>query len=109
VLASTAIFLGWRLKDRAEIPAAALTVAALLFLLSPTAYPWYYVWVLPFLCLVPVRGLLLLGILLPFYYLRFDMEKWGNAHLFDQYIVWLEFGPVLVLLAYDGIRRKKPS
>ena len=109
VLAVMAITLGWRLKDRAHIPAAALTVAALLLLLSPTAYPWYYVWVLPFLCLVPVRGLLLLGVLLPFYYLRFDMEQWGNAHLFDQYIVWLEFGPVLLLLAYDWFRRRRLS
>lgn len=97
----TAIVLGWRLKDRTKIPAAALTIAALLLLLSPTAYPWYYVWVLPFLCIVPNRGLLLLGVLMSFYYLRFDMVGWGNAHLFDQWIVWLEFGPVFALLAYD--------
>ena len=109
VLGVTAIILGWRIKDRTRIPAAALTVAALLLLLSPTAYPWYYVWVLPFLCIIPVRGLLLLGALMPFYYLRFDMERWGNAALFDQYIVWIEFGPVLALLAYDWIRRSKPA
>lgn len=109
MLGVTAIILGWRIKERAHIPAAALTVAALLLLFSPTAYPWYYVWVLPFLCIVPVRGLLLLGALLPFYYLRFDMEDWGNAHLFDQYIVWLEFGPVLLLLAYDWIKGIKPT
>jgi len=54
-----------------------------------------------------VRGLMLLGVLLPFYYLRFDMEKWGNADLFDQYIVWLEFGPVLALLASDLLTRRK--
>ena len=99
----TAIVLGWRVKDRAQIPAAALTIAALLLLLSPTAYPWYYVWVLPFLCVVQSRGLLLLGVLMPLYYLRFDMEDWGNAALFDQWIVWLEFGPVLALLAYDWL------
>jgi len=109
MLGTTAIILGWRIRERAQIPAAALTVAALLLLFSPTAYPWYYVWVLPFLCIVPVRGLLLLGAMLPFYYLRFDMEDWGNAHLFDQYIVWLEFGPVLLLLAHDWIRGIKPS
>jgi hypothetical protein len=106
-LGIVATVLGWRLKDRAQIPAAALTIAALLLLFSPTAYPWYYVWILPFLCILPVRGLLLLGALLPIYYLRFDMEDWGNAGLFDKYIVWLEFGPVLALLAYDLLTRRK--
>jgi len=104
-----AIVLGWRMKDRAQIPAAVLTVAALLLLLSPTAYPWYYVWVLPFLCIVPSRGLMLLGVMLSFYYLRFDMEEWGNAALFDRWIVWLEFGPVLALLAYDAITGRKAA
>ncbi len=105
----TAIVLGLRLKDRTQIPAAALTIAALLLLFSPTAYPWYYVWVLPFLCIVPSRGLMLLGVLLSFYYLRFDMEEWGNAHLFDRWIVWLEFGPVLALLAYDWLTGRKAT
>jgi hypothetical protein len=99
----TALILGWRLKERNQIPAAALTVAALLLLFSPTAYPWYYVWILPFLCIVPSRGLMLLGALLPFYYLRFDMVLWQNTHLFDRWIVWLEFGPVLALLTYDWL------
>ena len=108
-LAVLSIVLGWRMRDRARIPAAALAVSALLLLLSPTAYPWYYVWVLPFLCVVPVRGLMLLGVLLPFYYLRFDMADWGNAHLFDRYIVWLEFGPVIALLAYDFIRGREAT
>lgn len=108
-LAVTAITLGWRIQDRTQIPGAALTVAAMLLLLSPTAYPWYYVWVLPFLCIVPVRGLILLGVLLPLYYLRFDMVDWGNAPLFDKYIVWLEFGPVLALLAYDLITRREAA
>ena len=110
VLTVTAIALGWWVKtraDRSALPAAVLTVAALLLLLSPTAYPWYYVWILPILCIVPVRGLLLLGVMLPFYYLRFDMVDWGSAPLFDRYIVWLEFGPVLALLAYDILIRRK--
>ena len=105
-LGLAAITLGWRIRDKATIPTAALTIAAALFLLSPTGYPWYYVWVLPFLCVLPVRGLLLLGVLLPFYYLRFDMDQAGSVHIFDQWIVWLEFGPVFALLAYDRLMRR---
>ena len=103
----TAIILGWRIRDRAQIPLAALIVASVLLLFSPTAFPWYYIWVLPFLCIIPVRGLMLLGVMLSFYYLRFDMEDWGNAHLFDTYIVWVEFGSVLALLAYDVMTGRK--
>lgn len=105
-LGVTAISLGWSIRDKAAIPSAALIVASVLFLLSPTGYPWYYVWVLPFLCVVPVRGLLLLGVVLPFYYLRFDMDQWGYADVFDQWIVWLEFGPVFALLAFDFFARR---
>ncbi len=105
-LGLTAISLGWRIRDKAAIPTAALIVASALFLLSPTGYPWYYVWVLPFLCAVPVRGLLLLGVVLPFYYLRFDMDQWGYVDVFDQWIVWLEFGPVFALLAFDFFARR---
>ena len=105
-LGVTAISLGWRIRDKAAIPTAALIVASALFLLNPTGYPWYYVWVLPFLCAVPVRGLLLLGVVLPFYYLRFDMDQWGYVDVFDQWIVWLEFGPVFALLAFDFFARR---
>lgn len=109
-LAVTAIVLGWQVRQgRVQMASAALGVAAALLLLSPTAYPWYYVWILPFLCIVPVRGLMLLGVLLPFYYLRFDMYGWQNTHIFDRWIVWLEFGPVLALLTYDWLTGRKPS
>jgi len=105
-LGVTTITLGWRLRDKATIPVAVLIIASALFLLSPTGYPWYYVWVLPFLCVVPVRGLLLLGVVLPFYYLRFDMDQAGVVHLFDQWIVWIEFGPVFALLTFDLFKRQ---
>jgi len=106
-LGISALVLGWWIKEKAAIPMAALIVAALLLLLSPTGYPWYYVWALPFLCIVPVRGLLLLGVVMPFYYLRFDMDQGQIAYIFDQWIVWLEFGPVFALLAYDGFVRSR--
>ena len=106
-LGITAVILGWCFRDKMRIPVAVLTIAAMLFLLSPTGYPWYYVWVLPMLCLVPVRGLLLLGVMLPFYYLRFDMDRWGYADVYDAWIVWLEFGPVFALLAYDQLKGRR--
>ncbi|MEM9097276.1 MAG: glycosyltransferase 87 family protein [Pseudomonadota bacterium] len=85
----------------ARVVSGTVAVIALLLLLSPTGYPWYYAWLLPFLCVIPNRGLVLLGALLPLYYLRFAMVDWGLGHLFDSWIVWIAFGPPLVLIAWD--------
>ena len=82
-----------------------LIVSAGLFLLGPTGFPWYIAWFLPFLTVVPVMPLLLLTALLPLYYLRFAFAAEGMEHLFDRYIVWLEFGPVWLWLGLIAMRR----
>jgi hypothetical protein len=76
-----------------------LLVVALLFLLSPTQFPWYAVWFLPLLAIRPNPALLLYALTLPLYYLRFRYVEAGLMGWFDNVIVWLEHGPVLVLLA----------
>ena len=76
-------------------------LVAALFLLSPTQYPWYTIWLAPLLCLYPQRGLLLLTALLPIYYLRFYFDARDQTELFDQYIVWLQYLPVYALLLID--------
>lgn len=105
VVCATALILAFKAKPEA-LPRCALIVIATLFLLSPTGYPWYYAWLLPFLCVVPSRGLLLLGALLPLYYVRFWMVDMGVETVFDRWIVWLEFGPVLLVLAWDAVHRR---
>jgi alpha-1,6-mannosyltransferase len=78
-----------------------LVVTAIVFLLSPAQFPWYYTWLVPFLVLVPSPALLLLTPLLPLYYLRFYLDFRAQAQLFDYGIVWLEYVPVWVLLACE--------
>ena len=82
-------------------------ITAALFLSSATGYPWYYAWILPFLVLVRLRSLMLLTVLLPIYYLRFYMAGIDQVHVFDRYIVWLEFGPVLALLGWELLRENR--
>ena len=87
-------------------------VVALVFLLSPAQFPWYYTWVVPFLALTPSPGLVLLGALLPLYYLRFHLAFRGQAELFDHGVVWLEYLPAWLLLAWEwraGRRRPSPG
>lgn len=79
----------------------ALLVVAALFLLSPTQFPWYYLWVIPFLVIRPRPSLLLLSALLPLHYLRFYFRARHNVWIFDDYIVWLEYVPVWVLLVRE--------
>jgi alpha-1,6-mannosyltransferase len=100
-------WIAWLSRNR---PAAAsefwersLLILAALFLLSPTEFPWYYLWVMPFLVIKPRFPLLLLGALLPLYYLRFYYTARDNVGVFDYYIVWLEYIPVWCILIYEWL------
>lgn len=80
-----------------------LAVTAFLFLVSPTEFPWYYSWVIPFLAIRPLASLLLLNSLLPIYYLRFHFSEIDNVWLYDNLIVWAQYGPVILVLAWEII------
>ena len=78
-------------------------VIAALFLLSPTQFPWYYVWLVPFLAVWPIYGLLALTVVLPLYYLKFYFDARNQRELFDYWIVWLEYLPIWILLIGEWI------
>lgn len=65
----------WVLLHRAFI------AMALLFLLNPVGDPWYYCWVMPFLCFFPYPSFILLSWLLGFSYLfyqgSYGFIEWG--------------------------------
>ena len=73
-----------------------------LFMLSPTQFPWYYVWVVPFLALSPRPSLLVLTAMLPLYYLKFHFSARENVDLFHNGIVWIEYAPTFVLILWEG-------
>lgn len=78
----------------------------LLFMLSPTQFPWYYIWLLPLLTLSPRLSYLTLSLTLPIYYLRFYYAAHDQALFFHNTVVWLEYAPVIALLIYEHIRFK---
>ncbi len=80
-------------------------LVVILFLLSPTQFPWYTIWFTAFLCFYPQPALLLLVALLPIYYLRFYFDAQGNVEVFDRFIIWLQYLPVYGLLAWTHLRR----
>jgi alpha-1,6-mannosyltransferase len=86
------------IQDPAQVWGRSLLVATALFMLSPAQFPWYYLWVVPFLVVRPRISLLLLGVLLPIYYVRFYFKARGCPEIFDNYLVWLEYVPAWGLL-----------
>jgi len=90
-----------RAADEAEMASRYLLVTAVLFLLSPAQFPWYYVWMVPFLALHPRYSLLSLTALLPLYYTRFYLDAAGQVALFDHGVVWLEYLPVFALAVWE--------
>ena len=108
VVAALAALVAWQCRAPADTAEAlcgrVLAVVAALFLLGPTAYPWYYVWMAPFLAVTPRFSLLALSALLPLYYLRFHFDARGAPEVFDHGIVWLEYLPVWALLVWELAR-----
>ncbi|MFC2094319.1 glycosyltransferase 87 family protein [Bacteroidota bacterium] len=69
----------------------ALLIVAVLYLISPTQFPWYYTWMVPLLAIRPKVSLLLYPLLLPLYQLKY----------LGDYIIYIEHIPVLILFVLE--------
>ena len=96
---------GRRQLDDDKVIVAFLVTAAAVFMLSPTQFPWYYTWLVPFLTLRPSLALMLFTPLLCLYYTRFYFEARALLEVFDFGVVWAQYVPVWLLLGWQGIRR----
>ncbi|HZE21413.1 MAG TPA: hypothetical protein VE082_05115, partial [Desulfobaccales bacterium] len=110
LLAAWVIWLAIRpVADGLDFARRGVLILAVLFFLSPTQFPWYYAWLVPFLVLQPRGSLLLLTALLPLYYLRYFFLERGQVHIFDYGIVWAEYVPVWFLLIREFWVSRKAS
>ncbi|MCB9247787.1 MAG: hypothetical protein H6613_04215 [Ignavibacteriales bacterium] len=66
-------------------------LVAIMYLISPTQFPWYYTWVLPLLVLSPRLSFTAYAILLPLYQLKY----------FWDYLVWIEHIPIIILFIIE--------
>jgi alpha-1,6-mannosyltransferase len=87
------------------IERALLTVAAL-YLLSPSQFPWYLIWLQPLLCVRPERGWLLATALVPLYYASFYFYATDRAWIFREIIVWAIWLPIWATLIKDALDRR---
>ena len=80
-------------------------VMGALLLLSPVGNPWYFLWVLPFVCLFPRVSWLLLSGLLGLYYTAFYFLYRGEPEMF-RWVVWVEYLPFYAVLAWEAWRTR---
>lgn len=81
-------------------------ITAAIYILSPSNTPWYFIWIAPFLCIFPSRGLLLAGALIPLHYAFFHFSLRGMPEIYQEGIVWLIWLPVWALLLFDFVKSK---
>ncbi len=93
-------------NDNLDYFKISLVIISFAFFLSPAQFPWYYLWMLPFLTIIPYKPLLLLSALMPLYYLRYYFEPRGQYEIYYQYIVWLEYIPAVAWILYDLIKSR---
>jgi hypothetical protein len=100
-LAGLSLWLAWKRSE--PLRASFLLVAALL-LLTPSIFPWYVTWLIPFLCFFPNPAFLLwTSTVLLSYHVLIDYVTLGIWH-YDSRLIWLEYLPVFALLLWRGWR-----
>lgn len=93
-------------KNPAQLPAALMFVTSVLFFLSPTGYPWYVIWLLVLLPVVPTYGIAALSVTLPLYYTRYYLDFAGQAQIFEWLLTPLAFTLPLAILFFEYRWRK---
>lgn len=111
-LTGLSLWLGFRKpRDSTLIPAHLMLLSAALVFLSPTGYPWYFIWFLMFLPFTvnhwSARGLALLTIGAAAYFARFQIGEAGSYVVYSKVLLPLEFGIPLLVLAWDGLKAKR--
>jgi len=94
-------------KNEFDVLHKCFLAIALLFILNPVADPWYFCWVIPFLCFFPYRSWYLLSGLLMLSYLNFhsDIGIVDMRYLDFPLIGWLIYVPFYLTLASECLRK----
>jgi len=78
-------------KDNLQFFNAALLIVAVLYLISPTQFPWYYTWIVPLLTVRPKASLLIYPLLLPLYQLNY----------LSDHIIYIQHLPIIILFLLE--------
>ena len=92
------------LKARMDIFRTGLVILAGLLFLSSNAFPWYFTWIVPFLCFCPSPALLLLTVTCVLGYSPVIAYAAGGSFPNSPLMQVLEYLPVFALLGYEIAR-----
>jgi len=106
LLAFIAVICIRRASDANELLWRIFLIIAGIYLLSPTHAPWYFLWLAPLLCIYPVRGLWLAGVLIPLHYGYFHFAARDMHDIYHDWIVWFIWTPVWIFLASEFVKNK---
>ena len=96
------------LRLHLELLSASLLLLSGLLFLSPNAFPWYFTWIVPFLCFYPRAPLLLISITSVLGYAPVVAYAAGQPYRDSTFILLLEYAPVLAWLLYWSCRALRP-
>jgi len=99
----------YALKRRLEPLHAGLVLMTGLLLLSPNAFPWYFTWMIPFLCFDAHPALLLISITSVLGYSPMVSYLAGGQYADSPLILALEYVPVLTWLCLSAARENRNS
>jgi len=78
-------------KNKLQFFYKGMLIVAVLYLISPTQFPWYYTWMVPLLAVRPKASLFIYPLLLPLYQLNYLTD----------YIISIEHIPILILFLLE--------
>jgi alpha-1,6-mannosyltransferase len=94
---------------REEVERYAFLTIGCALLLTPTLYPWYLLWVVPFLCLFPNRAwILFTGLVFASYWVWVVLERTGQWRL-PAVVYAVEYAPFYALLSFDAWRARRKA
>lgn len=98
------LLIAYVLKASMEIFQAALIILAGLLFLSPTAFPWYFTWIVPFLCFCPSSGLLLMTVTSVLGYSPVIAYAAGGSFSNSPLMLVLEYLPAYIVVGCEIVR-----
>jgi hypothetical protein len=102
-----AALLVYILKRRMEPLEASLVLIAGLILLTPNAFPWYFTWMIPFLCFTAHPPMLLMSVTCVLGYSPLVAYAAGGPYQDSPLILTLEYAPLFVWLAWARLRETR--
>jgi hypothetical protein len=97
----------WTRRKSAISPGAFAWPMAASLLCAPVVYPWYLLWMLPFLRSASTLPIIIWTVsIIPTYYV-WHLRSLGRPWLLPGWIMWLEYGCVAIAAAIIGLSRKE--